>query len=204
MERKRSFFERNPDLEKFIGENLLNKIGIGILVLGIAYFVKYAFDLNMVSDWGKAGIGLLSGGLLIGIAHRLRNKYRAFSSVLVGGGLAVFYTTLTIAFRDFQLINNTVAFTGMVVVAGLSVFLSLMYDRKELAILSLLGGFASPFLASDGTGNFIVLFSYFAILNAGMLVLSYFKRWPIINLLSFVCTAGYLQRLVRARGVWSG
>ncbi len=41
---KPGFFERNPDLEKFIGENLANKIGIGILVIGIRFFVKYAID----------------------------------------------------------------------------------------------------------------------------------------------------------------
>ncbi|HEX9152223.1 MAG TPA: DUF2339 domain-containing protein, partial [Flavobacterium sp.] len=42
-----NFKEKNPDLEKFIGENLINKIGVLILVLGISYFVKYAID----KDW---------------------------------------------------------------------------------------------------------------------------------------------------------
>lgn len=187
--KKKSFFERNPDLEKFIGENLLNKIGIGILVLGIAYFLKYAFDMEYIRDGGKAITGLVSGLLMIGIAHRLHKKYKAFSSVLVGGGLAVFYFTVWIGFKEFALFDQTTAFILMIVTSGLSVFLSVFYDRQELAILSLLGGFGSPFLVSSGEGSYMVLFTYVAILNAGMLVLAYFKRWNSINLLAFLFSA---------------
>src|SRR5277367_2125988 len=63
------FFERHPDLEKFIGENLVSKIGIAILVLAIGFFVKYAIDNNWVGPAGRVGIGILCGGILIGIAH---------------------------------------------------------------------------------------------------------------------------------------
>ena len=54
----KSFFERHPDLEKFIGENLVNKIGIAILVLAIAYFVKYAIDNNWLGPVARVGVGL--------------------------------------------------------------------------------------------------------------------------------------------------
>jgi len=66
--------------------------------------------------------------------------------------------------------------------------LSILYDRKELAILAIIGGFGSPFMVSDGSGNYQVLFSYITILNIGMIVLSYFKRWNAINVISFVFT----------------
>src|SRR5207247_885824 len=83
-----SFFESHPDLEKFIGENLINKIGIAILVLGIGFFVKYAIDKNWINEFGRVAIGILAGGILIGIAHYMRKGFKAFSSVLVGGGLS--------------------------------------------------------------------------------------------------------------------
>ncbi|HET6767397.1 MAG TPA: DUF2339 domain-containing protein, partial [Chitinophagaceae bacterium] len=69
------------DLEKFIGENLLNKIGITVLVLGISFFVKFAIDKNWINEAGRVIIGLIAGGILIGIGHRTRNSYRSFSSV---------------------------------------------------------------------------------------------------------------------------
>lgn len=70
-------------LEDFIGGNLLNKIGIGILIIGIGIFVKYAIDKDWIGPVGRVMIGLLSGGILLGVAHWLRKAYAAFSSVLL-------------------------------------------------------------------------------------------------------------------------
>src|SRR5690606_4639853 len=108
--KKPGFFERNPDLEKFIGENLANKIGIAILVIGIGFFVKYAIDKEWINEIGRVFIGILSGGLLIVVAHRMRKTFTAFSSVLVGGGIAVQYFTITIAFHEYHIFPQTVAF----------------------------------------------------------------------------------------------
>ncbi|AYB31729.1 DUF2339 domain-containing protein [Chryseolinea soli] len=182
------FFERNPDLEKFIGENLANKIGIGILVLGIGFFVKYAIDREWISEIGRVFIGVLCGGILIGVAHRLRKTFVAFSSVLVGGGIAILYLTIYIAFHDYQIFSQTAAFMLMVVITAFAVVLSLGYDRKELAILSILGGFASPFMVSTGEGNYVVLFTYVLILDGGMLVLAYYKKWNVVNIICYAFT----------------
>ncbi|GAA4278637.1 DUF2339 domain-containing protein [Aquimarina mytili] len=182
------FKEKNPDLEKFIGENLINKLGVLILVLGISYFVRYAINKDWINEPARVGIGVLVGSLIIGIAHRLRKKYAAFSSVLVSGGIAVFYFTIAIAFHEYQLFSQTVAFIIMVLITAFSCLLSLSYNRIELAVLSLIGGFAVPFMISTGSGNYIVLFSYIAILNIGILALAYFKRWTLVNILAFIFT----------------
>jgi uncharacterized membrane protein len=186
---KPGFFERHPDLEKFIGENLISKIGIAILVLAIGFFVKYAIDNEWIGPVGRVGVGLICGGILIGVAHRLRNHYKAFSSVLVGGGLAVLYFTITLAFHQYQLFSQTTAFIITLVITGFSVLLSLLYDRQELAIIALAGGFIAPFLVSNGKGNYVVLFSYLLILNTGLLVIAYNKIWRLLNILSFGFTA---------------
>ncbi|MEP6950280.1 MAG: DUF2339 domain-containing protein, partial [Ginsengibacter sp.] len=185
---KPSFFERNPDLEKFIGENLVSKIGIAILVLAIGFFVKFAIDNNWIGPVGRVGIGLLCGGILIFLAHKLRKNYQAFSSVLVGGGLAVFYFTITLAYHQFHLFGQTTAFVIMVIITVFAVVLSILYDRQELAIIALVGGFAAPFLVSDGSGNYKVLFTYLIILNSGLLITAYNKAWRLMNLLAFIFT----------------
>lgn len=184
---KSSFFslKNYPDLEKFIGENLINKIGIVILVLGLSFFVKYAIDNNWINELGRVAIGVLSGGALIFLAHYLRKSYKAFSSVLVGGGLAVLYFTLAVAFQEYKLISQTMAFAIMVVITIFAVLMSIGYNRQELAVLAMIGGFGTPFFVSTGEGNYIVLFSYILILNSGMLILSYFKKWYIVNLVSY-------------------
>ncbi|WP_153796406.1 DUF2339 domain-containing protein [Foetidibacter luteolus] len=182
------WLRNNPDIEKFIGENLVNKIGIGVLVLGIAFFVKYAIDQDWINEVGRVCIGMLCGALLIGVAHWLRNSYKAFSSVLVGGGLVVFYFTIAFAFHQYQLFSQQAAFIIMVVITGFAVALSVLYDRLEIAVLATVGGFLTPFLVSTGQGNYIVLFTYLCILNAGLIVLALYKRWRVLNFIAFVFT----------------
>ncbi|AYL98345.1 DUF2339 domain-containing protein [Mucilaginibacter celer] len=184
-EPRQSFFERHPDLEKFIGENLVNKIGIAILVLAIGFFVKYAIDNDWIGLVGRVGIGIACGGILIAVAHRLRNSYKAFSSVLVGGGLAVFYFTITLAFQQFHLFSQITAFIILIVITVFAVALSLLYDKQELAVVALVGGFASPFMVSNGSANYSGLLTYLLILNTGLLVIAYFKAWRVLNIVSF-------------------
>ncbi len=181
-------FRENLDWEKFIGENLINKLGIAILVLGIGFFVKYAIDQDWINEVGRVAIGILAGGALLAVAHRLQKTYQAFSSVLVGGGMAVLYFTIAIAFHEYQIFSQTVAFLLMVGITGFTIFLSIAYNRMELAVLALVGGFASPFMASSGEGNYIALFVFILVLNLGILVLAYFKKWSLLNYIAYVFT----------------
>ncbi|MBF8456100.1 DUF2339 domain-containing protein [Kaistella sp. G5-32] len=182
------FKEENPDIEKFIGENLINKIGILILVLGISFFVKYAIDKNWINEPARVGIGVLAGALVMGIAHRLKANYKAFSSVFVAGAFAIFYFTIAIAFQEYHLFSQSVAFAIMIVITILSSFISVSYNRQELGVLSLIAGFAVPWMVSTGEGNYMVLLTYIAILNIGMLIISYYKKWNIVTILAFVFT----------------
>ena len=182
------FKQKNPDLEKFIGENLINKIGILILVLGISYFVKFAIDKDWINEPARVGIGVLAASLVLFIAHKLRQKYAPFSSVLVAGAIAIFYFTIAIAFHEYKLFSQEVAFGIMVVITAFSCLISLSYNRMELAILSLIGGFLVPFMVSTGSGNYMVLFTYIAILDIGILTLAYFKKWQLLHTLAFAFT----------------
>jgi uncharacterized membrane protein len=192
------------DWEKFIGENLISKIGIGILVLAIGFFVKYAIDNDWIGPVGRVGVGLLCGAILIGLAHRLRDQYKAFSSVLIGGGLVVLYFTIALAYHQYHLFGQTTAFILMLVITAFSVVLSLLYNREELAIIALVGGFVTPFLVSNGNGDYQVLFTYMLILNAGLLVIAYYKAWRLLNGLAFgftvVLFGSWLIRLPDSTG----
>jgi len=184
-----TFFERHPDMEKFIGENLVSKIGIAILVLAIGFFVKYAIDQNWIGSVARVSVGMLCGGILVALAHRFRNTYRGFSSVLAGGGIAVFYFTISLAFQQFNLFSQTMAFIIMIVITSFAVVLSLLYEKQELAIIALIGGFLAPFLVSTGNSNYKILFTYLIILNSGLLIIAYYKAWRLLNLLSFLFTS---------------
>ncbi len=182
------WMQKNPDFEKFVGENLINKIGIAVLVLGIAFFVKYAIDKDWIHEIGRVIIGLLVGSGLVILASRLSKNYRSFSSVLAAGGIAVFYFTITLAFQQYQLFSQTVAFLLMIAITGFAVWLAILYDRLELAIIATVGGFLTPFFVSTGQNNYIALFVYIAILNSGLLALAYFRKWPSVRFIAFLFT----------------
>jgi len=195
-----NFKDNNPDLEKFIGENLINKIGILILALGISYLVKLGIDQNVITEPMRVGIGILAGSIVMLFAHKLRINYKAFSSVLVAGAISIFYFTIAIAFHDYHLIGQTVAFIIMVIITLFSAFISISYDRIELAAISLIGAFAVPFMVSTGQGNYVVLMTYILIIDIGILLIAYFKKWNFLNIQSYVFTmllyCGWLSTII--------
>lgn len=194
------FKENNPDLEKFIGENLINKIGVLILALGISYLVKLGIDQNVITEPMRVGIGILAGSIVMLFAHKLRINYKAFSSVLVAGAISIFYFTIAIAFHDYQLISQNIAFIIMVVITLFSAFISISYDRMELAALSLIGGFAVPFMVSTGQGNYVILLTYILIIDIGILFIAYFKKWNFLNFQAYIFTmllyCGWLSTII--------
>lgn len=175
-------------LEKLLSANTLSKIGIVTFVLGIAFFVKYAIDQNWINEVFRVAIGIITGAIIIGVAHKLKDKYHVFSSILVGGGIATLYLTIAIAFQEYELMGQTAAFIIVVCITIFSVILSIYYDRVELAIFSLIGGYAAPFMVSTGDGNYIVLFTYILILNSGMLILAFRKGWNVIGMIAYPIT----------------
>ena len=195
-----AFRKNNPDLEKFIGENILSKVAITILVIGIAFFVKFAIDKEWINEIARVGIGVLCGVIVLGFAHKLHKRFKAFSSVLVAGGIAIFYFTIGIAFHQYHIFNQTTAFIIMLLITIFSVFISVVYDRIELAALSLIGGFAVPFMVSTGQGNYMTLFIYILVLDIGMLALAYLRKWNLINIMAYIFTMflyfGWLQSKV--------
>ncbi|MBO7506017.1 MAG: DUF2339 domain-containing protein [Paludibacteraceae bacterium] len=178
--------EKKTDYERFIGENLFGKIGILIFILGIGFFVKYAIDQNWINETMRTVLGFAVGFALFGVGHKLRKEYSTFSSLLVGGSFAIFFITDAIAYHYYGLFTTPVAFTILLVSMLLMVALAIIYNKRELAIIALIGGFIAPFIV--GISINIGILVYILILNLGMFTLSMFKRWSELPILSFVAT----------------
>ena len=183
-----SFNNNKNNIEQFIGEKLISIIGIAILVLGVFFTVKWAVDKNLISDATKVLIGFGAGALLVALAHKLSKNYRAFSSILAGGAIAIFYFAVYQSFQAYHLLPQTAAFVAMIFITLFAVVLSVLYNKVELAMIALIGGFLTPFFVSTGEGNFIILFTYMLILNIGMFSLAYFKKWPILHFTAYILT----------------
>lgn len=179
---------RKTDYEKYIGENLFGKIGIFVLIVGMGFFVKYAIDNDWLGETMRTALGFAVGVALMGIAARLRGKYRSFSSLLAGGAFAVCFVTASIAYHYYGLFSQSAAFALLIVLTLLMTAVAWVFDRRELAVVALAGGLLAPFLASGESGNYLFLFGYLAILHTGMFVLSLHKRWWELPVVSFTAT----------------
>lgn len=168
---------KRRNFEKIVGENLLGKIGILALVIGMGFFVKYAIDNNWLNETGRTVLGLMVGCGLWVIAWFLRDKYRSFSSVLSGGGFAVCFVTVAIAYNFYHIFSPTASFTIYVCLTAFMIFIALRFNRRELASVGFIGGFVAPFLCISDSGNFIMLFGYIAVLNVGMAIITVRRKW---------------------------
>ncbi len=176
------------DLEKFIGENLISKIGIGITVFGVSIGAKYAIDNELISPLTRIILGYLVGVGLLGFAIRLKPKYDNFSAVLLSGAMAILYFITLAAYSFYSLIPQGIAFALMVILTGFTVLASINYNKQVIAHFGLVGAYAVPFLLSDGSGQIAVLFTYMAVINGGILAIAFKKYWKSLYFVSFGLT----------------
>ncbi|AMW86367.1 hypothetical protein AK972_5567 [Pseudomonas yamanorum] len=172
------------------GGNTVLRVGVVLLFLGLAFLLRYATEGMVVPIElryaGVAGCALA----LLGLGWWLRLRNSNYGLMLQGTGIAVLYLTVFAAMRLHPLLDPGAALGLLVAVTVFSAILAITQDALGLACAAALGGFAAPILTSTGAGNHVALFSYFALLNAGILAIAWFKAWRLLNLIGFVGTFG--------------
>lgn len=184
-----TYARTDSDLESRIGSHWLNRIGISALLIGMAYFLKFAFDNNWIGPAGRVAIGLFAGVAVIAWSERFRAKgYRAFSYSLKALGIGALYLSLWGAFQVYALISNGVAFLAMFVVTAATAGMAWAEDSQLLAAFALAGGFVTPILLSTGENREAALFGYVLLLDSATLVLVRYKPWHRLPAMSFAGT----------------
>jgi uncharacterized membrane protein len=174
--------------ERLMGANLVAKVGVVILFFGIAFLLRYAYErVHVPIELRLTGASLVALGMLV-IGWRLRDSKRTYALVLQGGGVGVLYLVIFGAFRLFSLLPAPAAFALLVAVSAASAVLAVLQNSLALASFGAAGGFLAPILASTGRGDHVVLFSYYAVLNAGIFAIAWLRAWRVLNLLGFAFT----------------
>lgn len=170
------------------GGNLVAKLGLLILFIGVSFLLKYtAARVTVPIEFRLAGI-VLADLALLAWAWRIRLSRPAISLPVQGAALAVLMLVTFGAFRLYQLIPGSLAFALLFVLTVFTCLLAVLQDAMWLAIFGIVGGFAAPILASTGGGSHIGLFSYYALLNGGVFALAMLRSWRPLNLLGFAFT----------------
>jgi len=183
-------FER---LERwFIGGNVPVNIGILVLLAGVIALLKYATDqgiLRVPIELRLIAVSLAAMGALV-FAWNKRPTHPVFSLAVQGGAIGVLLLVIFAAHKLYRLLPGGTAFVlSAGLIAGLAVLAVLQYSRT-LAVLGILAGFLAPIGLSDGSGNHVGLFSWYALLNAGIFVMAWLRPWRALNLLGFAFTWG--------------
>lgn len=171
-----------------LGGNTLVRVGILVLFFGLAFLARYAVEHALLPPALRlAGIG--GGGLaLAALGWRLRTRRPGYALTLQGGGVAVLYLTVFAAFRLYALLPAGAAFALMLLIVAAAAWFAVRQDAPALAVIGTAGGFAAPILASTGGGTHVELFTYYALLNTGVLALAWWRAWRSLNLTGFLFT----------------
>lgn len=179
---------KTENLEKFIGENLISKIGILITIIGVVIGAKYSIEHNLISPLTRIILGYLVGVGLLGFGIKLKEKYENYSAVLVSGAIAIMYFITFAAYDFYALIPQLMAFALMVLFTIFTVIAALNYDKQVIALIGLVGAYAVPFFLSNGSGDMLTFFTYITIINIGILIIAFRKYWKLIYYAAFGIT----------------
>ena len=180
--------EKELELEKFIGENLINKIGIVVTIIGVGIGTKYAIDNDLITPLMRIILGYLAGFILLAFGIRLRKKYANFSAVLVSGAMAILYFITYFAYGFYGFYPQWLAFGLMVAITVLTVGAAIHYDTQVIAHIGLVGAYAVPYILGGDPDQVLVLFSYVAIINLGILFIAFRKDWKPLYYFAFLLT----------------
>ncbi len=172
--------------------NVPVKLGVIVSFFGVAFLLKYAVDqriLVLAIELRLVLVAIVAAALL-GIGWRLREKTRVYALSLQGGGIGILYLTIFSAFRLYDLLPAPFAFVLLVLLTVAAGVIAVLQDARALAILGSVGGFLAPVLVSTETGNHVALFSYYLVLNAAILGISWYRAWRSLNLIGFGFTFG--------------
>lgn len=180
----------NIAVSYFTGGNVVVRAGVIVLFFGVAFLLKYSAERNLVPIELRL-LGVAAGALaLLVFGWRLRLKRPGYALIIQGGAIGVLYLVIFAALRLYHLLPNGVALALLVGMSLFSAALAILQDARVLAVIGILGGFLAPVLTSTGGGSHVMLFSYYALLNVGILLIARHRSWRELNLLGFIFTFG--------------
>lgn len=172
------------------GGNVVVRAGVVVLFFGVAFLLKYSVERNLVPIEFRLVAVAVGAVAMLTFGWRLRFKRKSYAVILQGGAIGVLYLTIFAALRLFHLVPAGLALILLVAMASFSAALAILQDARALAVIGVLGGFLAPILTSSGGGSHVMLFSYYALLNVGILLIAKYRPWRELNLLGFIFTFG--------------
>lgn len=178
-------------LEQRIGTRWILVAGIITVFVGVGFLLKYAYDNFSIGPVGRIIAVAIGGGiaLLVGEITR-RRDYGIVAKGVTALGFAMLYAAVFAAYQIYNLIGFGPAFVFATLITAAAMAYAVVLDEVLIAFLSLLGGFSTPAIAMSKINSPVPLFVYVLILGIGAMLCAYYRKWRVVNLLSFLGTFG--------------
>jgi uncharacterized membrane protein len=181
-----------PDVESTIAGRWFNYVGILAIGLAVAFFLKYAFDNDWIGPAARVTIGFLVGGLMYPLSQWiLKRGYTYYSEGIAGLGAGILYLAAWAGWHYYGIFSQGIAFPLMIMITVVTAGVAWMRNSQRIAVLALVGGLLTPILVSTGENAEVTLFSYVAVLSAGMLAIAWERKWKWIAPIAFGGTLIY-------------
>lgn len=180
------------DWENIVGVKLFSWIAGVALLLAAIVFLQYSIYKGWLMPEVRMAIGIITSVCLLIVCElKAARKYPVTANAMDAAAIAILFSTFFAAHSLWNLIGSIPAFILMVLVTAVAVLLSIRRDSVFIALLGLVGGFATPALLSTGENKPISLFAYLLLLNAGLAWVAAKKKWPLLTTLSLAFTVFY-------------
>lgn len=180
------------DWERWVGVRGAAVLGGVLFALAGLYFVRYAVESGWLAPPVRVALGLLAGLAAVAGSEVLRRRgYEPTANAVAGGGVVVLYASVWAGHALYALFPASVAFGLMVLVTAAAGVIAWRHRSQVVAVLGLVGGFATPLLLKTDPDRPLGLFGYLLVLNVALVVLARRRRWPVLAPLGLLATLGY-------------
>ncbi|MBM4072481.1 MAG: DUF2339 domain-containing protein [Planctomycetes bacterium] len=178
------------DLEAFIGGRGLGWIAVILLLLAGGFFLQQVFEGGFIGELGRVAIGLAIGAGLCFAGWRFQLRgWHVFSQMSTAGGIVLLYLATFATFSFYHLMPREHAVFFLIAVILEAAALAILYEAPAIAIMAVIGGLLTPLLLHSDRDQYLSLFIYLAMLNTGVVALSWLRPgWPVVSTLALAGT----------------
>ncbi|MCK5353658.1 MAG: DUF2339 domain-containing protein, partial [Methyloprofundus sp.] len=172
----------------FTDGNTFVRVGIIILFVGVSFLLNFAIDKGYIPIELRLSVIAGFALFLLSVGWKLHDKRAGYALLIQGGAVGLLYLIIFASFNLYQVLPASLAFVFLVIIVALTSSLAILQNALSLVLFAVIGGFLAPILTSTGSNNYIGLFSFYTVLNAGIFAIAWFKAWKILNLVGFTFT----------------
>ncbi len=171
--------------------NWLLRVGIVVVLAGVAFFLKYSIEKGLMGPLGRVALSVTAGlGLIVFGVRLLFKKYHLLGQGLTGAGFVTLYFAFYAASGMYHLMPNAAAFALMACVTLAAGVMAVTYQSLLIALLGVVGGYATPVMLGGSGANDLFFFGYVLLVGCGVLGISLVRRWPLLNVLGMLASYG--------------